>query len=1443
MTTLTPGGVATGTNSNIEHTNRAGLGQNSLPPSFAGGRYEVKGFLGEGGRKRVYFARDMRLDRDVALALIKTDGLDADGLTRVHREAQAMGRLGDHPHVVTIYDIGEEAGQPYIVSQYMAGGSVDGLLAQADGHRLNVADAMRIADDICQALEHAHTRGVIHRDLKPGNVWLTPDGTAQLGDFGLAIALDRSRLSLAGSMVGTVAYMPPEQATGREADARSDLYSLGAMLYEMVTGRPPFVGDDAVAVISQHLNTPPVSPSWHNPSLPPSLETLILQLLAKAPEERPRSAAAVRERLAIVARAPEEIPVQPASAATPASGLTSLVWGHFIGRTQELATMKRAVENALGGQGALVLLAGEPGVGKTRLAEEAGVYARLRGAQVLIGRCDEDEGTPAFWPWIQVIRSYVHEREPAALVSELGPGGGDIAQLVSEIRERLPGLPTPPAMEPDQARFRLFDSITSFLKNASRSQPIVICLDDLHWADQASLRLLRFLARDLTGTRLLIVGTYRDGGLDRRKLLAETLAELGRERPYERINLAGLTAIEVTALLEAMAQHELDANAKALALVLHQETEGNPFFIEEIMRHLAESGRIYRKDGRWTGDPRTVSELGVSEGVRQVIGGRLAQLSDDCNLVLRAGATIGREFGIKVLQAVVDLDGDQLLDALDEAVAAGVLNESALVDDTYAFGHNLVRETLYGELRTAVRVRMHRRIAEALETLYGSESETQVAQLAHHYFEANRTGDTTKAFDYSVKAGARATALLAYDEAVAHYERGLSLIPSSAHGQAVEIDLLLALGDAQWRAGGTPLAQEIFIRAAGAARAAGDSTRFANAALGYGIGLGGYGLAESPDPTLVSLLEEALVGLPTDDSAMRVRVMARLAVALYYTDQAERRHDLSRDALDMANRLDDPEVRLVAMHSAQSATLGPDVPLRDRLDAANELVRLAESSSNSEMVLRGLMFEVMALQQLGDLEAVDRNVARVRRLADELRMPLYHWVGIQQDACRALMDGRFEEAEKLINSALAMGEQVGEEAALAGYGGQAIILAWGRGRLAEIEPGAQVFVDRYPWIPAYRCAHAWMLTELGRHDEARAVFAPLAEDGFASFRRDGTWLVGMLVGSLVCTHLEDEVAAAAMYELLVPFADWNASISVLVNLGSASLAVAILAGTLKRYDEAERYFDQAIRRSQASGSKPFAALAIRELVAMLRRQDKPDDRPRVLLLASELLDLARELGMTALIEQALAFKLEAQGVMSIDVSASLYAIASAVEAEQPDLRQHVAPDGTVTLLFSDIEGSTAMAERLGDDRWLAVLRRHNALIRDHVARNDGYEVKSVGDGFMLAFGSARKALRCAVEIQRSLAASPVDDAVHVRIGLHTGEAIQEANDFFGKNVIVASRIAAGAKGTEIVVSSLLKELVESSGEFRFGEAESIDLRGIAQQCTVHRVDWVDSDPN
>ena len=487
----------------------------------------MEGFLGRGGLKRVYRARDLEAgEREVAVAVFDTEGIGETVLARARRETRAMGKLGEHPHIVRILDSGEEDRVPYVVSEYVGGGDLAGVLEAAEDRQLEPDRALEIAADVCRALEHAHARGIVHRDLKPANVWLGDDGTARLGDFGLATTDRRSRAAVEGMLVGTVAYLPPEQALGRGSDERSDIYSLGAMLYELLTGEPPFPGDDAVAIIGRHLNAKPVAPSRHRPEISPALDRLVLELLAKSPDERPQSAAEARRAIEAAAAAPAE----PTAEDSDENPLESLAGGVFVGRDAELGEMRGLLEDALAGQGRLLLLSGDPGIGKTRAAEQLSTYAGVRGARVYWGRCQESEGQPPYWPWAEALRSYVREADPVGLRWELGGRAADVARIVPELAERLGDVGELAEAESEQERFRLFDSFATFIAGVSRARPMVLVLDDLHWADEPSLLLLRFVARRLADTGLLVIGTYRDVELGRHHPLADTLGRAERDR-------------------------------------------------------------------------------------------------------------------------------------------------------------------------------------------------------------------------------------------------------------------------------------------------------------------------------------------------------------------------------------------------------------------------------------------------------------------------------------------------------------------------------------------------------------------------------------------------------------------------------------------------------------------------------------------------------------------------------------------------------------------------------------------------------------------------------------------------------------------------------------------------------------------------------------------------
>ena len=465
--------------------------------------------------------------------------------------------------------------------------------------------------------------------------------------------------------------------------------------------------------------------------------------------------------------------------------------GVFVGRERELTTLLGALESALSGRGRLLVVGGEPGIGKSRLAEELASRAADSGAEVLWGRCWEAEGAPPYWPWVQALRSCVRGRGPEQLRAELGRGAADVAELVPDVRQQLPDVGVPSGRaDPQQARFRLFDSIAHFLKDASRSRPLVLVLDDLNWADTGSLLLLEFVARELADAHMLLVGTYRDIELSRRHPLSQALGELARERPFERVVLRGISHEDVERFIEATCGFEPDP---ALVRAVHTQTEGNPFFVGEVVRLLDEEGAL---TSAAPGTPERWRAR-IPDGVREAIGRRLDRLSRPCNETLTVASVIGREFGVDQLARLVDdLSEDGLLEVLDEALAARVIEELPPDAGRYQFTHALIQATLADDLSRTRRARLHARIAEALEELYGARAESHAAELAHHFGEAEVVVGSEKLVRYSLIAGESALAAHAPEQALAHFERALaSNGPEATAGQAAE--LLFGLGRAQ----------------------------------------------------------------------------------------------------------------------------------------------------------------------------------------------------------------------------------------------------------------------------------------------------------------------------------------------------------------------------------------------------------------------------------------------------------------------------------------------------------------------------------------------------------------------------------------------------------------------------------------------------------------------
>jgi class 3 adenylate cyclase len=1037
-----------------------------------------------------------------------------------------------------------------------------------------------------------------------------------------------------------------------------------------------------------------------------------------------------------------------------------------------------------------------------------------------------------------MIRSFVHDRDPATLLSDMGSGAADIAQVVSEVRDRLPALPQSPALEPEQARFRLFDSITTFLRNASKAQPLVIIIDDLHWADKPSLLLLQFLARELRGSRLLVIGTYRDIELGRQHPLAHMLGELTREQLSERIVLRGLSERDVARFIQITTGTEPPEQTVA---ALYKETEGNPFFVNEIVRLLVTDGTLERPD-----DAKAWS-VTIPQSVREVVGRRLDRLSEVCNQVLTVGAVIGREFGMDVLEPVSDVAGTRLVEALDEAVAARVVAEVPRAPGRYSFSHALIRETLYDELTTTRRVLLHRRIAEALEALYGAKPDAHLAELAYHFCEAAHGGDVERAVDYARRAGERASSLYAYEEAAGHFERALQVLDLREALAEQKFELLMALAGAWWDGGEYVAAREIADRAFEVAQQSGAAEQLSRAALQAGGRFSGFaaGLA---DYSLIEMLEEALAGLGEGDSALKARVMGRLAGELAFAplpqharlvDAAEasnRGQRLAEEAVAMARRAPDPVTLAFALTNAHWATWSPD-NIDERLALMSEAVELAESVNSTYTVREARAWRFMCFVDLGNFDAA-RSEAAV--LTQEPRRPFDLWAATVVRVFITLLEGRLAEGEALAQEALEIGQEGQNPSAAALFGVHLFQIRREQDRTEEMLPGLEAFAAQYVAVPAWRCALAMVYAELGREDEARAELDRLAQDSFVALPRDAFWLIGMSLLAQACWELGDGDRAAQLYPLLEPHTEHWTSVVLGLTLGSVSLYAGLLATVLERWDDAERHFERSLEQHAGAGAPGWLAWTRFAYADMLLRRARDGDDPQAVELVNQALDAAQDLGMSRLVTRALALKLRAQGIDPNALNTSIDAVTAAVSTEQPDLRPHAAPDGTVTIMFSDIEDSTVVTERLGDHAWQELLRKHNSLIREQLRAHDGFEVKTMGDGFMVAFQSTKKGLDCAIAIQRAFAAHNATDGEHVRvrIGLHAGEAIKDGGDFYGKNVILASRVAGQAKGAEILVSSLVRDLVESGTEASlFGEPRELELKGLSGTHRVYDVRW------
>ena len=900
----------------------------------------------------------------------------------------------------------------------------------------------------------------------------------------------------------------------------------------------------------------------------------------------------------------------------------------FVGRGEEMAALQRRFDQACAAKGGLAVLVGEPGIGKTRTAEEFCEHAQGLGAMMLWGRCYEGDWAPPFSPFTEAIRQYAETTDDAALRSALGKDAGVVARLVPALRDRLPDISEPSQLPAEGERYRLLETVSSFFGSVATARPLVLVLDDLHWADSGTIAMLRHVARQATGQRILLLGAYRDVEVDAQHPLVAALPELRRETAFERVALRGLENADVGRLLSVIAEQDVpDDLVRAIA----QETEGNPFFIREVLLHLIEEGKVLTEDGRWRAT-LSIAEVGIPEGVREVIRRRLSRLSDAGNRLLAAASAFDGGFAFDLVAPVSGLGETAALDAIDEGLAAQVLRPAGAAD-TYDFTHALFRHTLYEEMSPSRKVRLHRQIGEAIEQRYAENLEPHLGELAYHFHRAAPAGDAAKAIDYCRRAGEQARARFAHEDAVAHYERALEMFDLLPHpDEPQRCALLLDLGDAQSFAGiGEHPAMETFLKAAEAARKTNDADALARAAVGYhdaSIWATG-GFPQHFKTNVVPLLQEAARLLGGRKDAPVVRVLAKLGWALHSAGPSDEGLRACGEAISLARTLGDPALLAFALDSLEFPLWRPDT-LDQRLATAREIVELAGQGADRERQMWSHFWIGLPFLEAGDVALAEHHLDEFARHAHDLHIPAGLWYEKMHAAMWAYLRGDLGAGEALSLDAFSFGQKHFPGGAAEHHLSQLFYLYWEQGHVAEMQQALRALLEQNPDRPLaglYRAALGFTCAESGNLDGACEQLNILIAGDCGGIPFNQLWLAAMTLLAETAVRLGSE-HCATLYRLLSPYPHRNVLVAnAAVCLGSSSRPLGLLAAALHRWDEAERHFTDALAMNSKMGARPWVARTQFNYAQMLLARAEPGDREKARSLLQQAVGAARQMGM------------------------------------------------------------------------------------------------------------------------------------------------------------------------------------------------------------------------
>jgi DNA-binding SARP family transcriptional activator/tetratricopeptide (TPR) repeat protein len=902
---------------------------------------------------------------------------------------------------------------------------------------------------------------------------------------------------------------------------------------------------------------------------------------------------------------PNAIPLPALCDHTPAEG--------FIGRDRErelLASQLSAVTQD--GTSRLVFIGGEPGIGKTSLAMEFARQSHAGGAIVLSGRANEDFCAP-YQPWAEALTHLVMHASDD-LLKQMADHTAPLVHMVPRLADYLGTPETPSTTDTEAARYVWFGAVQGMLQAASLSAPVLLILDDLHWADVPSLRLLRHIVTSVDPSRVLIIGIYREFGPGAIHPLAQLLGDAHRMHNTKRIDLRGLNQRELQFMMERAAGQKMEGDGLKLRDALLLETDGNPFFVGEMLQHLVDTGRIYRSDGRWLAS-NELRQYGLPVSVREVIGQRVARLGDVARRVLTVASIIGRDFDYRLLATTCEIEEEELLNVLDLAIEADLIVNTGT--DSCSFVHALVEHTMYDMVAPTRRAHIHRRIAEEIERYSYLQPTHRVMELAHHWAESNDPDGLTKAAGYARAAGDEALRQLAPDEALRWYLRALEFLGDSSD-EELRCRLYVGVGSAQHQTG-DPAFRETLLKAARLAQELRSNELLVAAALANSRGY--FSTGGAIDTERVDVLEKACAAMAGAETADQARLLGLLAMELTFGGDLERRRALIERALDIARRCEPAALAAVGNY-ALSVLNVPDA-LQERLDIADEALSAAQTSGDIVLEFWCAYWRAGVLVQAGRVDEADASHEIARRIAYQLGQPTMLWAVTFYEGARSILSGDCEEAERLANVALELGTATGQPDVGAVYSAQLGTVRRLQGRATEILEFLRDAAASNPGFPAFANSLASFCVDLGQFDEARAVLEPFMADGVDSFPLDLTWLFMAGQRAFVVAELKLTEQAKTLFDALLPYADQIPFASA-TSTCQVAFYLGVLAASLDRHEEADEFFGRAEATHIRIGAKWCLASTWLEWGKSLARRPVGADVERAASYWRQVLQLARE---------------------------------------------------------------------------------------------------------------------------------------------------------------------------------------------------------------------------